>query len=127
MMSLQYGIQAKEGQTGEDMSQTCAQELEAYLRPWSERLDAYVDRRIVGTRLSTVAGIVQTRSALTLTELGSTITGPQHADAGTQRLSRLRHASGLAGQPARTGAVGTSGALPPRTGAGRGDAVVYLG
>jgi hypothetical protein len=89
MMSLQYGIPAKEGQTGETMSQTCAQELEAYLTPWSERLDAYVDRRIVGNLIATVAGIVQTRSDLTLTELGSTITGPQHAEAGTQRLGRL--------------------------------------
>lgn len=88
-MSLQYGIQAKEGQTGEAMSQTCAQELETYLSPWSERLDAYVDRRIVGNLIATVAGIVQTRSDLTLTELGSTITGPQHAEAGTQRLERL--------------------------------------
>lgn len=89
MMSLQYGIHAKEGQTGEAMSQTCAQELETYLTPWSERLDAYVDRRIVGNLIATVAGIVQTRSDLTLTELGSTITGPQQAEAGTQRLERL--------------------------------------
>ena len=65
MMSLQYGIHAKEGQTGEAMSQTCAQELETYLTPWSERLDAYVDRRIVGNLIATVAGIVQTRSDLT--------------------------------------------------------------
>ena len=89
MLSLQYAIRSKEEQSGEAMSQTCAQELEEYLRPWSERLDAYVDRRIVGNLLASVAGIVQTRSDLTLTELGSMLTGPQHAEAGTQRLERL--------------------------------------
>ncbi len=71
------------------MSHVCAQQLEAYLRPWMQRLDAYVDRRMVGNLLATVAGIVQTRSELTLSELSSTITGPDHAQEGTQRLSRL--------------------------------------
>lgn len=89
MLSSQYGIGTKEEQTAAALSQRCAQELEAYLHPWSERLDAYVDRRIVGNLIATVAGIVQTRSDLTLSELGSTLTGPGHAEAGTQRLERL--------------------------------------
>jgi Transposase DDE domain len=89
MMSVQYGIEAKEEQSGAETSQVCAQELEEYLAPYSQRLDAYLDRRIVGNLIAAVAGIVQTRSDLTLSELGSTITGPQHSEAGTQRLSRL--------------------------------------
>jgi hypothetical protein len=35
-----------------------------------------------------VAGIVQTRSELTTSELGSASCGPEHAEAGTQRLQR---------------------------------------
>ena len=99
MLSIQYGTTAPGRPTGEAMSQVCAQEWEEYLTPWSERLDAYVDRRIVGTLIATVVGIVQTRSALTLTELGSTITGPQHAEAGTQRLERLRQHQGWQAKP----------------------------
>src|SRR5712691_8872014 len=88
-MYVQYGIEAKEEQSGAETSQICAQELEEYLAAYSQRLDAYLDRRIVGNLIAAVAGIVQTRSDLTLSELGSTITGPQHSEAGTQRLSRL--------------------------------------
>ncbi len=85
-MFLQYGTDGNEKQTGEEESQFWAKQLETYLTPYRERLDAYLDRRVVGNLTATVAGIVQARSELTLAELGSAICGPDHAEAGTQRL-----------------------------------------
>jgi hypothetical protein len=93
-MFIQYGTQGNETQTGEEESQFWAQQLESYLAPYSERLDAYLDRRVVGNLRATVAGIVQTRSELTTSELGSAICGPGHAEAGTQRLQRALHHEG---------------------------------
>jgi len=55
MLSPEYDIPTKQEQTREAMSHVCAQHLEAYLRPWLQRLDAYVDGRIVGTLLAMVA------------------------------------------------------------------------
>jgi len=54
-MFLQYGTEANETQTGEEESQFWAQQLESYLAPYSERLDAYLDRRVVGNLRATVA------------------------------------------------------------------------
>lgn len=91
MLYHQSAIQPQERQSGQQASQTCAQELEAYLAPFNERLDAYVNRLIVGNLTAAVAGIVQTRGDLTLSELGGTITSPEHAEARTQRLGRVPH------------------------------------
>lgn len=93
-MLLQYGTTGEQKPSGEEESQQWAQELETYLTPYRERLDAYLDRRVVGNLTATVAAIVQTRSDLTLTELGSALTGPQHADAGMQRLKRALYHEG---------------------------------
>jgi hypothetical protein len=93
-MFFQYGTDANEKQTAEEESQWWASQLETYLAPYSERLDAYLDRRVVGNLRATVAGIVQTRSELTTSALGSAICGPEHAEAGTQRLQRALHHQG---------------------------------
>ena len=93
-MFFQYGTEAQEKQTGEEESQFWASQVETYLARYSERLDAYVDRRVVGNLIATVAGIVQTRGELTTSELGSAICGPAHAEAGTQRLQRALHHEG---------------------------------
>jgi hypothetical protein len=93
-MFYQYGMDANEKQTAEEESQWWASQLETYLAPYSERLDAYLDRRVVGNLRATVVGIVQTRSELTTSELGSAICGPEHAEAGTQRLQRALHHQG---------------------------------
>lgn len=97
-MFIQYGTEAKEKQSAEEESQWWAEQLESYLAPYSERLDAYLDRRVVGNLTATVAGIVQTRSELTTSELGSAICGPEHAQAGTQRLQRALHHQGWASE-----------------------------
>ena len=53
-----------------------------------------MDRRVVGNLTATVAAIVQTRTELTTSALGSAICGPAHAQAGTQRLQRALHHEG---------------------------------
>jgi hypothetical protein len=98
IMFIQYGTEAKEKQTAEEESQWWAEQLESYLAPYSERLDAYLDRRVVGNLTATVAGIVQTRTELTTSEVGSAICGPEHAEAGTQRLQRALHHEGWEAQ-----------------------------
>jgi hypothetical protein len=93
-MFSQYDTAGIEKPIAQEESQAWADELEHYLRPYSERLDAYVDRRVVGNVTAVVAGIIQTRTELTTSELGSAITGPEHAQAGTQRLQRALHHQG---------------------------------
>src|SRR5437868_3470926 len=93
-MSFQYDTDSQENPTAQEESQFWAQQLTRYLAPYRERLDAYLDRRVVGNLTATVAAIVQTRSELTTSELGSVICGPDHAEAGTQRLQRALHHPG---------------------------------
>jgi hypothetical protein len=93
-MFFQYGTDTNEKQTAEEESQWWASQLETDLAPYSERLDAYLDRRVVGKLTATVAGLVRTRSALTTSELGSAICGPEHAEAGRQRLQGALHHQG---------------------------------
>lgn len=93
-MFLQYDTDEQQTQTAAEESQWWAQQLETYLRPYSQRLDAYLDRRVVGNLTATIASIVQTRSELTLAQLGSAICGPEHTEAGTHRLQRALHHQG---------------------------------
>src|SRR5437879_13788200 len=94
-MSFQYDISGQEPSLSqEEESQFWAQQLAKYLAPYQERLDAYLDRRVVGNLMATVAAIVQTRTELTTSALGSAICGPAHAEAGTQRLQRALHHAG---------------------------------
>src|SRR3989440_1999029 len=93
-MFFQYDTDAQEHPTEEEESQFWAEQLATYLAPYRERLDAYLDRRVVGNLTATIAAIVQTRTELTTSELGSVLCGPAHADAGTQRLQRALHHQG---------------------------------
>lgn len=93
-MTFQYDTQAKLQPTAEEASQWWAEYLETYLAPYQERLDAYLDRRVVGNVTAAVAAIVQTRTPLTIRELGSAMGEPAHAEAGTQRLQRALHHQG---------------------------------
>jgi len=93
-MFSQYDTISMPKPTPEEESQLWAEELETYLSPYCQRLDAYLDRRIVGNLTAAVAGIVQTRTELTMSGLGSAITEPAHAGAGMQRLQRALHHQG---------------------------------
>src|SRR6059058_4036261 len=94
-MSFQYDILRQEPAiTEEEESQFWAEQLARYLKPYQERLDAYLDRRVVGNLMATVGAIVQSRCELTTSELGCAICGAAHAEAGTQRLQRALHHEG---------------------------------
>ncbi len=93
-MSFQYDTDSQEKPPAQEESPFWAQQLATYLAPYHERLDAYLDRRVVGNLTATVAAIVQTRSELTTSALGSAICEPAHAEAGTQRLQRALHHQG---------------------------------
>src|SRR5918911_3587784 len=94
-MFLQYDIGGQEPPTNEhEESQFWAEQLARYLEPFRERLDAYVDRRVVGNLAAAVGAIVQSRCEVTTSELGSAICGAAHAEAGTQRLQYALHHQG---------------------------------
>jgi hypothetical protein len=91
-MSLQYDISGQESPANEqEESQFWAEQLARYLEPLRERLDASLDRRVVGNLLATVGAIIQSRCEVTTSELGSAICGADHAEAGTQRLQYALH------------------------------------
>src|SRR5438309_4667046 len=94
-MSFQYDTCPQEPSLSEEEeSQFWAEQLARYLEPFRERLDAYLDRRVVGNLLAGVGAIVQSRSQLTTSELGCGICGAEHAEAGTQRLQYALHHQG---------------------------------
>src|SRR5436305_7049600 len=93
-MFFQDDTDSQENPTAQEESQFWAQQLATYLAPYHERLDAYLDRRVVGNLSATVAAIVQTRTELTTSALGSAICEPAHTEAGTQRLQRALHHQG---------------------------------
>lgn len=55
-MMFQYDTFCCEHQSAEAESQWWAEQVETYLAPYRERLDAYLDRRVVGNLAATVAG-----------------------------------------------------------------------
>ena len=94
-MSFQYDLSGQEPSLSqEEESQFWAEQLAKYLKPYQERLDAYLDRRVVGNLMATVGAIVQSRCELTTSELGCAICGAAHAEAGTQRLQYALHHPG---------------------------------
>ena len=94
-MSFQYDIAGQEPSLSqEEESQLWAEQLAKFLKPYQERLDAYLDRRVVGNLMVTVGAIVQSRCELTTSELGCALCGAAHAEAGTQRLQYALHHPG---------------------------------
>ncbi len=66
--------------------------LTIYLTPILQDLDAYIDRRLVRTLRDTVEAVLVFRNramGLLLSELGGYLLSPDHAPAGTKRLSNL--------------------------------------
>src|SRR5437764_9451866 len=94
-MSFQYDISGQEpSRSEEEESQWWAEQLARYLKPYQERLDASLDRRVVGNLMAAVGAIVQSRCELTTSELGCAICGAAHAEAGTQWLQYALHHQG---------------------------------
>jgi hypothetical protein len=68
-----------------------------FLNPLLDQLDRHLDLRLVRTMANTVTAVIRHRCppvGLLLSELGAYITSPEHAPAGTKRLSNLLHSSG---------------------------------
>ena len=67
-------------------------QLNRYVEPLLQELDAKIDKRLVRTFCKLLQVIVKfrhTRNGLLLSELGAYILDPEHAPAGTKRLSNL--------------------------------------
>jgi hypothetical protein len=92
LKSTQYRTARSQQQAAQAKSDEVAQALETYLAVPLERLDAYIDRRLVKTFLQTIRAIIELRSqapGLTISELGSCITNGAQAPAGGKRLHNL--------------------------------------
>lgn len=76
------------------LAHTFRDRLKEFLHPLLVLLDEQLDSRLVRTFASLVEILLQNRyrnSGLLLSELGAFLTSPEHAPAGTKRLSNLLH------------------------------------
>jgi hypothetical protein len=74
------------------LAHTFRERLKGFLAPLLARLDEHLDSRLVRTLGATVEVLLQNRhrsTGLLLSELGAFLTSPEHAPAGTKRLSNL--------------------------------------
>lgn len=89
---MQYDTDSQIAQESSEVSQKLASDLSKLLAPLLAALDAQLDVRLVRTFLATIAVIIQFRNraqGLLLSELGAYLLSPQHAPAGTKRISNL--------------------------------------
>ena len=91
-MSVQYDTSTDLSQASAQHSQQLASDLSLLLAPLLKTLDEHLDVRLVRTFLSCIALFIQFRNraqGLLLSELGAYLTTPEHAPAGTKRISNL--------------------------------------
>jgi len=89
----QYAMTESSSQEDQALSEQVAQQLQRFVQPFLELLDAYVDCRLVETLWQTMVAIIVARTSLLLSVLGEYIADPQHGPAGSKQLSRLLHSS----------------------------------
>lgn len=86
-------LRLEEGkQASGSVAQALGERLERYLEPLLEELDGWLDQRLVRTFFRLVVVILQFRHqsyGLLLSELGGYVLPPDHAPAGTKRVSNL--------------------------------------
>jgi hypothetical protein len=85
-------VLATGAQAAPQVAAALRQRLVAFLLPLSLVLDERIDRRLVRTFVATVEAIIRLRNrahGLLLSELGGYLLPPEHAPAGTKRLSNL--------------------------------------
>ena len=91
-MSSEYDIATQATQEAAQVSRHLAEQMSHLVAPLLITLDKHLDVRLVRTFLVTIAAIIQFRNraqGLLLSELGALLTSPEHAPAGTKRLSNL--------------------------------------
>lgn len=95
-MQAQYLLAQDRLQASQSMAQHYTHDLEDFLALLVGWLDAYLDKRLVRTFVQTIQAILIFRhraTGLVLTELGAYLASPDHAPAGTKRLSNLLRSS----------------------------------
>jgi hypothetical protein len=93
---MQYDTDSQMAQESSEVSQQLASALSQLFAPLLATLDAQLDVRLVRTFLATIAVIIQFRNraqGLLLSEWGAYLLSPQHAPAGTKRISTLLRSS----------------------------------
>lgn len=91
-MSRHSATPAGTAQDSALVAHALSRHLTAFLAPVLRTLDQQLDRRLVSTFLATLIAMVQWRNrahGLLLSELGAYLLTPEHAPAGTKRLSNL--------------------------------------
>ena len=89
---MQYDTHTQLTQESSEVSQKLACDLSTLLAPLLVRLDGLLDVRLVRTFLAPIAVMIQFRNraqGFLLSELGAYLLSPQHAPAGTKRISNL--------------------------------------
>jgi hypothetical protein len=89
-MDYMWGL--RDRQASVEVAEDLGTRLEDFVLPLLIELDREVDKRLVRTFLATLQAIVRFRNraqGLLLSELGAYILSPDHAPAGTKRLSNL--------------------------------------
>ena len=89
----QYAMTESSSQEDQALSEQVAQQLQRFVQPFLELLDAYVDCRLVETLWQTMVAIIVARTSLLLSVLGEYLADPQHGPAGSKQLSRLLHSA----------------------------------
>ena len=91
-MHHQYNTCPVNKQASEKQAEELGQQVEQFLHPLAVCLDLVLDRRLVCTLVQAVIAIIVHRAQSTglwLSELGGVLLSPDHAPAGTKRLSNL--------------------------------------
>lgn len=91
-MSQHCATRAAAAQPDQELAASLQQRLVAFVAPLLSTLDTHLDARLVRTFLATLVVIIQWRNrahGLLLSELGAYLYSPDHAPAGTKRLSNL--------------------------------------
>lgn len=93
-MQGQYSIDEEGLQASPVVAQSLSQQFTTFVQPLLRWLDAVLDLRLVQTFLATLHVLLEFRhrnNGLLLSELGAYLASPDHAPAGTKRLSNLLH------------------------------------
>jgi hypothetical protein len=123
----QYAITRNPSQEDRQMSEQVAQQLQRFVQPFLEILDAYIDCRLVETFWQTMVAIIVARTSLLLSVLGEYLADPQHGPAGTKQLSRLLHSAKWCSQLIEHFLWRQADQGRSRVGSGRRTAVVRVG
>jgi hypothetical protein len=91
-MQAQYLSSQERLQASAEVARQITQAVDDFLSVLVGWLDAYLDKRLVRTFVQAIQAIITFRhraNGLLLTELGAYLDSPEHAPAGTKRLSNL--------------------------------------